>query len=132
MIYYLCLRPTIGLCGLMPTNPQSKPYIMFLFVQSQICRQLPSDSSSRKTPLLLANDSHWQARSGLPPYRYMVCVAHNEKSFSNEKLLVRIIGLEPTRLAAPDPKSGMSTNFTISACNCGANIHKFFNCKTFF
>ena len=28
---------------------------------------------------------------------------------------VRIIGLEPTRLAAPDPKSGMSTNFTISA-----------------
>jgi hypothetical protein len=31
------------------------------------------------------------------------------------KGLVRIIGLEPTRLAAPDPKSGMSTNFTISA-----------------
>jgi hypothetical protein len=30
-------------------------------------------------------------------------------------LNVRIIGLEPTRLAAPDPKSGMSTNFTISA-----------------
>lgn len=28
---------------------------------------------------------------------------------------MRIIGLEPTRLAAPDPKSGMSTNFTISA-----------------
>jgi hypothetical protein len=32
-----------------------------------------------------------------------------------EVFLVRIIGLEPTRLAAPDPKSGMSTNFTISA-----------------
>lgn len=32
---------------------------------------------------------------------------------------MRIIGLEPTRLAAPDPKSGMSTNFTISAkCEC--------------
>jgi hypothetical protein len=28
---------------------------------------------------------------------------------------VRVIGLEPTRLAAPDPKSGMSTNFTIPA-----------------
>lgn len=25
------------------------------------------------------------------------------------------IGLEPTRLAAPEPKSGMSTNFTIWA-----------------
>lgn len=35
---------------------------------------------------------------------------------------VRIIGLEPTRLAAPDPKSGMSTNFTISAkCECKYN-----------
>lgn len=37
-------------------------------------------------------------------YKLRVCV-----------LKVRIIGLEPTRLAAPDPKSGMSTNFTISA-----------------
>lgn len=33
-------------------------------------------------------------------------------------LKVRIIGLEPTRLSAPDPKSGMSTNFTISAKLC--------------
>jgi len=31
------------------------------------------------------------------------------------ELVVRVIGLEPTRLAAPDPKSGMSTNFTIPA-----------------
>jgi hypothetical protein len=38
-----------------------------------------------------------------------------QKASQDEKLLVRIIGLEPTRLAAPDPKSGMSTNFTISA-----------------
>jgi hypothetical protein len=38
------------------------------------------------------------------------------------KGLVRIIGLEPTRLAAPDPKSGMSTNFTISAKIVSANI----------
>ncbi len=28
---------------------------------------------------------------------------------------VRVIGLEPTHLAAPDPKSGVSTNFTIPA-----------------
>lgn len=43
----------------------------------------------------------------------------HKKSSSIEELLVRIIGLEPTRLAAPDPKSGMSTNFTISAnCEC--------------
>ena len=28
---------------------------------------------------------------------------------------VRLIGLEPTRLATPDPKSGASTNFATSA-----------------
>ena len=28
---------------------------------------------------------------------------------------VRVKGLEPSRLTAPDPKSGMSTNFTIPA-----------------
>ena len=27
----------------------------------------------------------------------------------------RLIGLEPTRLATPDPKSGASTNFATSA-----------------
>ena len=39
------------------------------------------------------------------------------------RVFVRIIGLEPTRLAAPDPKSGMSTNFTISAKFVSANIN---------
>ena len=29
--------------------------------------------------------------------------------------MVRLIGLEPTRLATPDPKSGASTNFATSA-----------------
>jgi hypothetical protein len=39
---------------------------------------------------------------------------------------VRMEGLEPTRLAAPDPKSGTSTNFATSAggllaaVRCGA------------
>ncbi len=40
---------------------------------------------------------------------------NNKKSFSSREARVRVIGLEPTRLAAPDPKSGMSTNFTIPA-----------------
>lgn len=33
---------------------------------------------------------------------------------------VRLIGLEPTRREAPDPKSGVSTNFTTPA---GAALH---------
>ena len=32
-----------------------------------------------------------------------------------QRILVRMEGLEPTRLAAPDPKSGTSTNFATSA-----------------
>ena len=30
--------------------------------------------------------------------------------------MVRMRGLEPPHLAAPDPKSGVYTNFTTSAC----------------
>jgi hypothetical protein len=59
-------------------------------------------------------------------------IAHkwfDKKSPPEKKgFFVRIIGLEPTRLAAPDPKSGMSTNFTISAGNVGANIKRIINC----
>lgn len=31
-------------------------------------------------------------------------------------LIVRAGGLEPPRIAAPDPKSGLSTNFNTPAC----------------
>ena len=33
---------------------RNMPYMKFLFVRSDVCRQLPSDSTSRWTPLLLA------------------------------------------------------------------------------
>lgn len=33
----------------------------------------------------------------------------------NELLIVRLAGLEPVRLSAPDPKSGASTNFATGA-----------------
>ncbi len=47
-------------------------------------------------------------------------------------LFVRIIGLEPTRLAAPDPKSGTSTNFAISAVIVGAKIGILLNYQSIF
>jgi len=42
--------------------------------------------------LSLTNDSHWMARSGFPPYRYMVCVAHHKEAPPNilEGLLVSL------------------------------------------
>ena len=43
--------------------------------------------------------------------------------------IVRVIGLEPTRLTAPDPKSGAATNYATSACVAflfsGAKIGRF-------
>ena len=35
--------------------------------------------------------------------------------------MVRMRGLEPPRRKAPDPKSGVYTNFTTSACDCHNN-----------
>jgi hypothetical protein len=35
----------------------------------------------------------------------------------NKGLKVRMEGLEPPRLAAPDPKSGTATNYATSACS---------------
>ena len=43
--------------------------------------------------------------------------------------LVRLIGLEPTRLTTPDPKSGAATNYATAACVAflfsGAKIGRF-------
>lgn len=49
-------------------------------------------------------------------------------------LMVRMEGLEPPRLAAPDPKSGAATNYATSACRWEAATrlsgmpHPFFVC----
>ena len=55
-----------------------KPYMQFLFIRPKICRRLPSDSSSRRTPLPLANTSCCQVCSGLSPYSYRPCRAHQK------------------------------------------------------
>ena len=49
---------------------------------------------------------------------------HKKKVPTYVETFVRVIGLEPTRLAAPDPKSGMSTNFTIPAIQAQANLRQ--------
>ncbi len=40
---------------------------------------------------------------------------------------VRLKGLEPPRLSAPDPKSGAATNYaTAACCVCGCKDKRFF------
>ncbi len=41
---------------------------------------------------------------------------------------VRMKGLEPPRLSAPDPKSGVATNYTTSAAYCVSGYKDIINC----
>ena len=45
----------------------------------------------------------------------------------SKKRSVRLIGLEPTRLTTPDPKSGVATNYTTGAIT-SAKVDKFLKC----
>ena len=47
-------RTAIGLRLVWQPHPMRRPYIQFLYVRSDVCRWLPSDSVSRRTPLPLA------------------------------------------------------------------------------
>ena len=60
------------------SSVSSMPYIQFLFVRPRLCRRLPSDSTSRWTPLPLANSSYCQVCSGLSPPSCNACRAHTE------------------------------------------------------
>ena len=86
-------RVAIGLCFVKQTYPRLRPYMRFLYVRPEICPlgdlstpkiRLSSDSASRRTPLPLANPSHYRADSGLSPYRTCAHRAHFEKTaFAN-------------------------------------------------
>src|SRR5258708_26635224 len=68
-IYILTFCAVLDFCLYCNIVYVSLPLIQFLFVGSSVCLQLPSDSTSQWTPLLLANDTHYNAHSGLAPYR---------------------------------------------------------------
>ena len=58
-------RTDIGLRFVLQTHPANlKPYMQFLFVRPGFCLRLPSDSTSRWTPLPLANASYCQGAFG--------------------------------------------------------------------
>ena len=61
------------------SSVSSMPCMQFLFVRPRLCRGLPSDSASRRTPLPLANSSYCQVCSGLSPPSCNACRAHYKK-----------------------------------------------------
>ena len=63
------------------SSVSSMPYMQFLFVRPRLCLRLPSDSTSRWTPLPLANSSYCQVCSGLSPPSDSACRAHIKKTY---------------------------------------------------
>ena len=69
-IYVFCsISGFCFFCNITHTYPF---YMEFLYVISDIYRQLLSDSQSPTTPLLLANDKYCNSRSGFPPCSIMI------------------------------------------------------------
>src|SRR5699024_12004277 len=58
--------------------PSQLCLIWFVYLGSRVCRQLPSDSTSRWTPLSLANGSYYQVRRRLSLPRHNTCPAHHK------------------------------------------------------
>src|SRR5699024_3787506 len=71
---------SIGLHLVLQTYPSQLCLIWFVYLGSRVCRQLPSDSTSRWTPLSLANGSYYQVRRRLSLPRHNTCPAHNRNS----------------------------------------------------
>jgi len=61
-----------------PASISLTKYMKFVFLGPVFCRQLPSDSASPRTPLLLANLYFCLRGSGLTPYSSCTCRAHKE------------------------------------------------------
>jgi hypothetical protein len=63
------------------SSSHAMPYIRFLFIGPRVCLQLPSDSTSRWTPLPLANSSCCQACSKFAPPSYRPCRAQSSRKW---------------------------------------------------
>ena len=79
-IYADRFRTVKGFCLFGNITHLSTPYMQFLFVGSNLCRQLPSDPQSPTAPLLLANTPYCKVCSGLTPYSGYTCLTHQKKA----------------------------------------------------
>src|SRR3954469_8230780 len=79
--------------------------MQFLFVGSNVCRQLPSDSTSQWTPLLLANTPYCKAYSGLAPYS-VVCMPDAQKKQITKAICFTSMSERPGSNRPPRPWQG--------------------------
>ena len=87
----------------------------FLFVRPDVCRRLPSDSTSQWTPLPLAIAFPLLGQlRDLHPLDNTHAERTNTAAALRAAAVVRMKGLEPPRLTALDPKSNAATNYATS------------------
>jgi hypothetical protein len=80
--------------------------------------RLPSDSRSPGTPLPLADDPRWKARSGLAPYNSMACQAHVKKQIPEGSAVTGYLSHLTTYGIFKDNWSDNKKNKTIILPNC--------------
>jgi len=93
LIYVLMLCTVLGLCFFCNITRINPPPMKFLFVGSNICRLLPSDSQSPTTPLLLANTKYCNSCSGLEPYSLYIMPDTHKKGYRRVAFFLKICEL---------------------------------------
>ena len=84
IIYIRCIRSVYWTLSIYADLSYISCLMMFVFLRPEICRRLPSDSTSRWTPLPLANG--WQLTAPITDFHrqiYSPCTAHQEKRLKN-------------------------------------------------
>jgi hypothetical protein len=72
IIYTLIFRVVFGLHFVLQTHPYQVCLMMFVFLGSEFCLKLPSDSTSRWTPLLSTNG--WQLHTPIVDLHHLVII----------------------------------------------------------
>ena len=83
---------------------------------------------------------YWKPYGNLTKFLYLSCTSLKQKSSNSliynqlriKALFVRAKGIEPIRLSAPDPKSGLSTNFNTPATIFHLSLKRTANVLHFF
>jgi hypothetical protein len=65
-----CVRVILGFQFVLQPHPHNFCLMVFAFLGPELCRQLPSDSTSRWTPLLLANG--WRLQTPITDFHRKV------------------------------------------------------------
>jgi hypothetical protein len=116
-----CVRVIFGLRFVLQAHPHSVCLIVFVFLGPELCRQLPSDSTSRWTPLLLANG--WRLQTPITDLHRQV---YRHAWRTTEKGCLSLLLRQPLCLFQTKCKSGNQVNYVCHPLHRPQQACKFF------